>query len=166
MKVLSEIAVKQQTDALNVINRLPKFIQSLELKSAGQALNTTLNLFKEGVSSDPLNALKDCGGFIKDIGALGGNAKGIVDEFNEYFSDAKEAVENLKAFIENVEEHGTDIIKGKLASLKDNIKSNPFESISNVGKVLSNVEIKDFDIMSTCGTFNKGTNLKLNRWRL
>lgn len=161
MKVLSEIAVKQQTDALNVINRLPKFIQSLELKSAGQALNTTLNLFKEGVSSDPLNALKDCGGFIKDIGALGGNAKGIVDEFNEYFSDAKEAVENLKAFIENVEEHGTDIIKGKLASLKDNIKSNPFESISNVGKVLSNIEIKDFDIMSTCGTFNKGNKLEI-----
>jgi uncharacterized protein (DUF2345 family) len=161
MKVLSEIAVKQQTDALNVVNRLPKFIQSLELKNAGQALNTTLNLFKEGVSNDPLNALKDCGGFIKDIGALGGNAKGIVDEFNEYFSDAKEAVENLKAFIENVEEHGTDIIKGKLASLKDDIKSNPFESISNVGKVLSNVEIKDFDIMSTCGTFNKGNKLEI-----
>jgi hypothetical protein len=27
--------------------------------------------------------------------------------------------ENLKAFIENVEEHGADIVKGKLASIKD-----------------------------------------------
>ena len=32
MKMLSKVAAKQQTDALNVINRLPKFIQSLELK--------------------------------------------------------------------------------------------------------------------------------------
>ncbi|MFP3367498.1 type VI secretion system Vgr family protein, partial [Pseudoalteromonas sp. SIMBA_148] len=29
MKMLSEIAVKQQADALNVISRLPKLIQSL-----------------------------------------------------------------------------------------------------------------------------------------
>ena len=162
MKALSEIAVKQQTDALNVIGRLPKLIQSLEFKSAGQALNTTLNLFKDSVSSDPLNALKDCGGFINDIGSLGGNAKGIVDEFNEFFTDAKESVENLKDFIENVQEHGSDMIKGKLASIKDNIKSNPFESIQSVGKVLANVDIKDFDIMSTCGTFSKGNKLEIN----
>ncbi|MFW2079119.1 type VI secretion system Vgr family protein [Acinetobacter sp. ULE_I010] len=162
MKVLSEIAVKQQTDALNVVNRLPKLIQSLELKSKTQALNTTINLFKDSVSSDPLNALKDCGGFIQDIGSFGGNAKGVVDEFNSFFTDAKESVENLKDFIENVQEHGSDIIKGKLASIKDNIKSNPFESIQSVGKVLANVEIKDFDLTSVCGTFNKGSKLDVN----
>jgi hypothetical protein len=32
MHMLSTLAVKQQTDALNVINRLPKLIQSVELK--------------------------------------------------------------------------------------------------------------------------------------
>lgn len=47
MKMLSDIALKQQTDALNVIDRLPKFIQSLELKTTGQALERTLNLFKD-----------------------------------------------------------------------------------------------------------------------
>ena len=162
MKMLSEVAAKQQTDALNVINRLPKFIQSLELKTTGQALNSTVDLFKEGINNDPIHALKDCGGFIQDIGALGGTAKGVVDEFNTFFSDAKDAVENLKAFIENVEEHGPDIVKGKLASIKDRIHKNPFESIQEVGKVLANVEIKDFDLMSTCGTFSKGSKLEIS----
>lgn len=162
MKMLSEVAAKQQTDALNVINRLPKFIQSLELKTTGQALNSTVNLFKEGINNDPIHALKYCGGFIQDIGALGGNAKGVVDEFNAFFSDAKDAVENLKAFIENVEEHGADIVKGKLASIKDRIHKNPFESIQEVGKVLANVETKDFDLMSTCGTFSKGSKLEVS----
>ena len=162
MKMLSEVAAKQQTDALNVINRLPKFIQSLELKTTGQALNSTVNLFKEGINNDPIHALKDCGGFIQDIGALGGDAKGVVDEFNAFFSDAKDAVENLKAFIENVEEHGADIVKGKLASIKDRIHKNPFESIQEVGKVLVNVEIKDFDLMSACGTFSKGSKLEVS----
>ncbi|MDI6622569.1 type VI secretion system Vgr family protein, partial [Acinetobacter junii] len=162
MKMLSEVAAKQQTDALNVINRLPKFIQSLELKTTGQALNSTVNLFKEGINNDPIHALKYCGGFIQDIGALGGDAKGVVDEFNAFFSDAKDAVENLKAFIENVEEHGADIVKGKLASIKDRIHKNPFESIQEVGKVLANVETKDFDLMSTCGTFSKGSKLEVS----
>jgi len=161
MKMLSEVAAKQQTDALNVINRLPKFIQSLELKTTGQALDSTLNLFKEGMNSDPIHALKDCGGFIEDIGALGGDAKGAVEEFNAFFGDAKDAVESLKAFIENIEEHGADIIKGKLASIKDRIQQNPFESIKEVGKVLANVDIKDFELMSTCGTFSKGSKLEI-----
>ncbi|KXZ73466.1 Phage-related baseplate assembly protein [Acinetobacter venetianus] len=161
MKMLSEVATKQQTDALNVINRLPKFIQSLELKTTGQALGSTLNLFKEGMSNDPIHALKDCGGFIEDIGALGGDAKGVVEEFNSYFSDAKDAIENLKEFIENVEEHGADIVKGQLASIKDRIQQNPFEGIKEVGKVLANVDIKDFDLMSTCGTFSKGNKLDI-----
>lgn len=161
MKMLSEVATKQQTDALNVINRLPKFIQSLELKTTGQALGSTLNLFKEGMSNDPIHALKDCGGFIEDIGALGGDAKSVVEEFNSYFSDAKDAIENLKEFIENVEEHGADIVKGQLASIKDRIQQNPFEGIKEVGKVLANVDIKDFDLMSTCGTFSKGSKLDI-----
>ncbi|UOB52503.1 type VI secretion system Vgr family protein [Acinetobacter junii] len=161
MKMLSEVAAKQQTDALNVINRLPKFIQSLELKTTGQALNSTVDLFKEGINNDPIHALKDCGGFIQDIGALGGTAKGVVDEFNTFFSDAKDAVENLKAFIENVEEHGPDIVKGKLASIKDRIHKNPFESIQEVGKVLANVDINDFELMSSCGTFSKGSKLEI-----
>lgn len=161
MKMLSEIAVKQQTDALNVINRLPKFFQSLELKSTSQALDTTLNLFKQSMSDDPLNALKDCGGFIRDVGTLGGNSKGIVDEFNTFFSNAQDAVENLKEFIENVQEHGSDVIKGKLASLKDNLQSNPFASLQQVGKVLANVDLNDFDVMSSCGTFNKGSKLEV-----
>jgi hypothetical protein len=71
-------------------------------------------------------------------------------------------VENLKAFIENVEEHGADIVKGKLASIKDRIHKNPFESIQEVGKVLANVETKDFDLMSTCGTFSKGSKLEVS----
>lgn len=33
MSMLSSIAVKQRTDALNVIGRLPKLIQSLEMKN-------------------------------------------------------------------------------------------------------------------------------------
>ncbi|KXO85276.1 type VI secretion system protein [Acinetobacter venetianus] len=161
MQMLSEVATKQQTDALNVINRLPKFIQSLELKTTGQALGSTLNLFKEGMSNDPIHALKDCGGFIEDIGALGGDAKGVIEEFNSFFSDAKDAIENLKEFIENVEEHGADIVKGQLASIKDRIQQNPFEGIKEVGKVLANVDIKDFDLMSTCGTFSKGSKLDI-----
>jgi type VI secretion system secreted protein VgrG len=161
MKMLSEIAVKQQTDALNVIGRLPKLIQSLELKSTSQALNTTLNLFKQSISRDPLNALKDCAGFIQDMGQFAEQGKGIVDEFNHFFTDTKEAVENLKEFIENVEEHGSDLIKGKLASIKDHIESNPFGSLQEVSKVLANVDIKDFDMMSTCGTFSKGNKLDI-----
>jgi len=161
MKMLSEIAVKQQTDALNVIGRLPKLIQSLELKSTSQALNTTLDLFKESVSRDPLNALKDCAGFIQDMGQFAEQGKGIVDEFNHFFTDAKEAVENLKEFIENVEEHGSELIKGKLASIKDHIESNPLGSLQEVSKVLANVDMKDFDMMSTCGTFSKGNKLDI-----
>jgi uncharacterized protein (DUF2345 family) len=161
MKILSEIAVKQQTDALNVLHRLPKFIQSLELKTTGQALESTLNLFKESMNKDPIHALKDCGGFIADIGALGSDTKTVVEEFNAFFGDAIDAAENLKVFIENVEEHGADLVKGKLASIKDRIQQNPFESIQEVGKVLANVDIQDFDLMSVCGTFHKGNKLEV-----
>ena len=92
---------------------------------------------------------------------MGGNSKGIVDEFNNFFSNAQDAVENLKEFIENVQEHGSDVIKGKLAGLKDNLQSNPFASLQQVGKVLANVDLSDFDVMSSCGTFNKGSKLEV-----
>lgn len=162
MKMLSHIAEKQQADALNVIQRLPKFIQSLELNSKTQALNKTVNLFKNELKDDPLHALKDCGGFIKDISGFGGDTKTIIDEFNQFFADSKDAINNLKDFIENVEAHGADIVKGQLASLKAKIKQNPFESLQEVGQVLANVDIKDFDLMSTCGTFKKGSQLNVS----
>ena len=42
--------------------------------------------------------------------------------------------------IENVEEHGSELIKGKLASIKDHIESNPLGSLQEVSKVLANVD--------------------------
>lgn len=158
MKLLSELAVKQQTDALNVVSRLPKFIQSLEIKSTAQALQSTVNLFKDGLANDPLNALKDCGGFIEDVGAFGGNAKSMVDEFKAYFNDAKESVENLKEFIENIQEHGTDVLKGKFESIKNGIQDNPLKSLQDVGKAISNVDIND-DILISCTGFGGSKGL-------
>lgn len=162
MKVLSTIAVKQQTDSLNVINRLPKLINSLELKGANEALQATVGLFKNAISSDPISALKSSGDFIDDIKSFGKDTQNIVSEFKDFFTDAKESVANLKDFIENVEEHGSDILKGKLTSLKDKFDSNPFEALKDVGKVLGNVEIKDFDLTSVCGSFGKGSKLDVN----
>ncbi|MCH4245234.1 type VI secretion system Vgr family protein [Acinetobacter gerneri] len=158
MKMLSEIAVKQQTDALNVINRLPKLIQSLEIKSVTQALQTTLNLFKEGIVNDPLNALKDCAGFIQDIGQIGGGGiAGIVDEFNGFFQDAKGAVDNLKGFIENVEDFGTDFIKNELKNIKNEIKNDPFSALTNVASTISKISLDDFDLTSVCGAMGGGS---------
>ncbi|RZG75874.1 type VI secretion system tip protein VgrG [Acinetobacter wuhouensis] len=165
MKALSTIAVKQQTDSLNVINRLPKLINSLELKGANEALQATVGLFKNAISSDPISALKSSGDFIDDIKSFGKDTQNIVSEFKDFFDDAKESVENLKDFIENIEEHGSDILKGKLSSfkdIKDKFDSNPLEALKDVGKVLGNVEIKDFDLTSTCGSFGKGSKLDVN----
>ena len=165
MKALSTIAVKQQTDSLNVINRLPKLINSLELKGANEALQATVGLFKNAISSDPISALKSSGDFIDDIKSFGKDTQNIVSEFKDFFDDAKESVENLKDFIENIEEHGSDILKGKLSSfkdIKDKFDSNPLEALKDVGKVLGNVEIKDFDLTSVCGSFGKGSKLDVN----
>ena len=152
------LTVKQQTDALNVINRLPKLIQSLEIKSVTQALQTTLNLFKEGIANDPLNALKDCAGFIQDIGQIGGGGiVGIVDEFNGFFQDAKGAVDNLKGFIENVEDFGTDFIKNELKNIKNEIKNDPFSALTNVATTISKISSDDFDLTSVCGAMGGGT---------
>lgn len=153
MTMLSEIALKQQADALDVIHRLPRIIESLELKSSSQALNSTLNLFKHGLTNDPLMALKDCGGFIDDVGSIRDNVSGIIDEFNHYFNNAEEAVENLKAFIETLENSGTETITAKLASLKQNIRNNPLQTLKDVGAVLQDIDINSEDFINVCGSF-------------
>lgn len=162
MKMLSSLAVQQQTDALSVINRLPKLIQSLEMKSTDHALQMTVELFKNAVSSDPLSALKNSGSFIEDIQKFGKDSKDIAQDVLDCFSNAQGAVENLKSFIENIEDHGADIIQGKLSSLKDQLDSDPLNALKNIGKALANIEMKDFDLQSTCGTFSKGSQLNVN----
>lgn len=161
MKMLSDIAVKQQTDSLNVLSRLPKFIQSLELKSTAQAMQSSVDLFKNGLANDPLNALKDCGGFIQEMGALGGNSKSIVDEFNDYLGNAGDVLDNLKEFIENIEEHGSDLIKGKFASIKGGIKDNPFQAIQAVGQAIANVDITDEKWLISCAGFGNAKGVDI-----
>lgn len=162
MNMLSTLAVKQQTDALNVINRLPKLIQSVELKGANQALQATVGLFKTAVSQDPISALKTCGGFIEDIQEFGQDTDNLINEFKDYFRDAEASIDNLKAFIDNLEEHGTDALKSQLQGVKEKLNADPFAALKDVGKVIANVEMKDFDLTSACGTFNKGSKLNVN----
>ncbi|MEG2462858.1 MAG: type VI secretion system Vgr family protein, partial [Acinetobacter sp.] len=162
MHMLSTLAVKQQTDALNVVNRLPKLIQSVELKGANQALQATVGLFKTAVSQDPISALKTCGGFIEDIQKFGQDTDNLINEFKDYFRDAEASIENLKAFIDNLEEHGTDALKSQLQGVKEKLNEDPFAVLKDVGKVIANVEMKDFDLTSACGTFNKGSKLNVN----
>ncbi|MFW2101288.1 type VI secretion system Vgr family protein [Acinetobacter johnsonii] len=162
MHMLSTLAVKQQTDALNVINRLPKLIQSVELKGANQALQATVGLFKTAVSQDPISALKTCGGFLEDIQKFGQDTDNLINEFKDYFRDAEASIENLKAFIDNLEEHGSDALKSQLQGAKEKLNADPFAALKDVGKVIANVEMKDFDLTSACGTFNKGSKLNVN----
>ncbi|WP_110975799.1 type VI secretion system Vgr family protein [Acinetobacter sp. WCHAc060042] len=162
MHMLSTLAVKQQTDALNVVNRLPKLIQSLELKGANQALQATVGLFKTAVSQDPISALKSCGGFIEDIQKFGQDTDNLINEFRDFFQDANNSIENLKAFIDNLEEHGSDALKSQLQSVKEKLNADPFSALKDVGKVIANVEMKDFDLTSVCGSFNKGSKLNVN----
>ena len=162
MHMLSTLAVKQQTDALNVINRLPKLIQSVELKGANQALQATVGLFKTAVSQDPISALKTCGGFIEDIQKFGQDTDNLINEFKDYFRDAEASIDNLKAFIDNLEEHGTDALKSQLQGVKEKLNADPFAALKDVGKVIANVEMKDFDLTSACGSFNKGSKLNVN----
>ncbi|RYY78483.1 MAG: type VI secretion system tip protein VgrG [Moraxellaceae bacterium] len=156
MQALSEVAAKQQADALDVIHRLPRFIESLELKSAGQALSATVNLFKNSLSTNPLMALKDCGGFIDDVGSIQDNVGGVVEEFKSYFNNASEAVDNLKGFIETLENHGTAAITDKLSSLKQNIKANPLQTLKDVGAVLKDIDVNSADFINVCGSFGGG----------
>ena len=162
MHMLSTLAVKQQTDALNVINRLPKLIQSVELKGANQALQATVGLFKTAVSQDPISALKTCGGFLEDIQKFGQDTDNLINEFKDYFRDAEASIGNLKAFIDNLEEHGTDALKSQLQGVKEKLNADPFAALKDVGKVIANVEMKDFDLTSACGSFNKGSKLNVN----
>ena len=162
MHMLSTLAVKQQTDALSVVNRLPKLIQSVELKGANQALQATVGLFKTAVSQDPISALKTCGGFIEDIQKFGQDTDNLINEFKDYFRDAEASIDNLKAFIDNLEEHGTDALKSQLKGVKEKLNADPFAALKDVGKVIANVEMKDFDLTSVCGTFNKGSKLNVN----
>lgn len=162
MHMLSTLAVKQQTDALNVINRLPKLIQSVELKGANQALQATVGLFKTAVSQDPISALKTCGGFIEDIQKFGQDTDNLINEFKDYFRDAEASIDNLKAFIDNLEEHGTDALKSQLQVVKGKLNADPFAALKDVGKVIANVDMKGFDLTSACGSFNKGSKLNVN----
>ena len=162
MYMLSTLAVKQQTDALNVINRLPKLIQSVELKGANQALQATVGLFKTAVSQDPISALKTCGGFIEDIQKFGQDTDNLINEFKDYFRDAEASIGNLKAFIDNLEEHGTDALKSQLQGVKEKLNADPFAALKDVGKVIANVDMRDFDLTSACGSFNKGSKLDVN----
>lgn len=162
MHMLSTLAVKQQTDALNVVNRLPKLIQSVELKGANQALQATVGLFKTAVSQDPISALKTCGSFIEDIQRFGQDTDNLINEFKDYFRDAEASIDNLKAFIDNLEEHGTDALKTQLQGVKEKLNADPFAALKDVGKVIANVDMKDFDLTSACGSFNKGSKLKVN----
>mgnify|MGYP002128302321 FL=1 len=162
MHMLSTLAVKQQTDALNVINRLPKLIQSVELKGANQALQATVGLFKTAVSQDPISALKTCGGFLEDIQKFGQDTDNLINEFKDYFRDAEASIDNLKAFIDNLEEHGTDALKSQLQGVKEKLNADPFAALKDVGKVIANVDMKDFDLTSACGSFNKGSKLNVN----
>lgn len=162
MHMLSTLAVKQQTDALNVVNRLPKLIQSVELKGANQALQATVGLFKTAVSQDPISALKTCGGFIEDIQKFGQDTDNLINEFKDYFRDAEASIGNLKAFIDNLEEHGSDALKSQLQGVKEKLNADPFAALKDVGKVIANVDMKDFDLTSACGSFNKGSKLNVN----
>ncbi|WP_180113236.1 type VI secretion system Vgr family protein [Acinetobacter sp. YH12073] len=154
MKMLSSIAVKQQTDALNVIGRLPKLIQSLELKSTSEALITTVGLFKNDLAEDPLNALKNCKGFIQDIGAITKDVKGTVKQFKAYFEDAEEAFDNLKGVIEKLEEHGADQLKDRVAQIKKQLKDDPLKSLKEIGKIVEDIKINP-DEMIIGGGFGK-----------
>ena len=86
----------------------------------------------------------------------------MINEFKDYFRDAEASIGNLKAFIDNLEEHGTDALKSQLQGVKEKLNADPFAALKDVGKVIANVEMKDFDLTSACGSFNKGSKLNVN----
>ena len=147
MKMLSSIAVKQQTDALNVIERLPKLIQSLEIKNTSQAIITTLSLFKENLCADPLAALKNCKGFIQDLGSITKDAKGTLQQFKSYFDDAEDAFDNLKEVIQNLEDHGSEQLQARVSNLKSQLKNDPLKTLKDIGKLVEEIKIKPEDMM-------------------
>ncbi|WP_180122446.1 type VI secretion system Vgr family protein [Acinetobacter sp. YH12086] len=151
MNMLSGLAVKQQTDALNVINRLPKLINSLEIKSTTEGVKATLNLFKEELSRDPLAALKNCKSFVKEIGSIAHDIKSTVKEFKAFFNDAEDAFDNLKSVIDHIEENGKDVIQGRVASLKSNLKEDPLKALKDVGKLIEDIKFNPDDLLNNGG---------------
>ena len=147
MKILSGIAVKQQSDALNVIGRLPKLIQSLELKSSSQAMLATLNLFKDDLRRDPLSALKNCKGFIQDIGSITQDTTGTIQQFKAYFNDTEEAFDNLKEVIQNLEDHGSDQLQVRISRLKNQLKDDPLSVLKEVSKIVEEIKINPEDLI-------------------
>lgn len=151
MNMLSGLAVKQQTDALNVINRLPKLINSLEIKSTTEGVKATLNLFKEELSRDPLAALKNCKSFVKEMGSIAHDVKSTVKEFKAFFNDAEDAFDNLKSVIDHIEENGKDVIQGRVASLKSNLKEDPLKVLKDVGKLIEDIKFNPDDLLNNGG---------------
>ncbi|MGE8425855.1 MAG: hypothetical protein ACN6PI_23660, partial [Sphingobacterium siyangense] len=67
----------------------------------------------------------------------------VYNEFKDYFRDTEASIDNLKAFIDNLEEHGTDALKSQLQGVKEKLNADPFAALKDVGKVIANVEMKD-----------------------
>lgn len=53
-------------------------------------------------------------------------------------------------------------MKSQLQGVKEKLNADPFAALKDVGKVIANVEMKDFDLTSACGSFNKGSKLNVN----
>jgi uncharacterized protein (DUF2345 family) len=49
-----------------------------------------------------------------------------------------------------------------LQGVKEKLNADPFAALKDVGKVIANVEMKDFDLTSACGSFNKGSKLNVH----
>ena len=153
MAMLSDIAVKQQTDALNVINRLPKFIQSLQLSGVNQALNATIRLFEQGLSTDPFGTLSSCGGFINDIGLFGGNVTEIIENFNNQFVNAPESISNLENFMAQVGANGDLSIQAKIKEFIANLSQNPYQVLQSLGQLISNIDLSSLDFSQAHGGY-------------
>ncbi len=46
--------------------------------------------------------------------------------------------------------------------MKDKLNADPLGALKDVGKVIANVDMRDFDLTSACGSFNKGSKLDVN----
>ena len=147
MKALSQLAEKQQTDALNVISRLPKLIQSLQIQTAFQAVSQTLNLFENDLQADPCSALKNCESFMDEIGSLSVDSQGAVQAFKDSFVDSNEAISNLKETISNLEELGTEKLLMQLEGIKANVDLDPMGVLKKVGGILLDVKMNPEDLI-------------------
>ncbi|QIO07228.1 type VI secretion system Vgr family protein [Acinetobacter shaoyimingii] len=147
MKMLSELAEKQQTDALNVINRLPKLIQSLQMENISQAASQTLSLFQNDLTEDPLSALKNSDSFVEQMGAFGGESQSTVQFFKDSFMDSQDAMANLRETIETLEDLGTEKLQSRLVSLKSGMNTDPIQVLKKVGEIIEDVKVKPDDLI-------------------